>query len=931
MQKILVLFLFLLLGQCAWAQSFTNFSTKNGLPSNHVYRITQDNQGFIWILTDKGMVKYNGAEFKTFTTQDGLPSNDIWDIRITPDNKVWFFTKATKLGYIFNDRVFTFSKPNKNKEIFPVAINQNKNDISFFDGVIYYYLADNVWKPKQSKTKKTYNEFFIHKKNSYFQTNKEETQIQLLNNDSRIIKTFPINKAILKTNYRGQINDSLYCWISNQSITLLNLNKLALHYIPIKKEVARLMRFNTINNQIQFSGENFLAILNTDYTLKIIPKIPKKLHSHFSFKDRAGNIWLATFNNGVYFYPKAKQNANYQLENLKITKINNVKDKIIALVYNSGFYKYDKKKKLFEPFLNLEEYLYSATYIDSLKSSFYVGSKHTIKINNNKTIYNSFEKARKLKWFNGFLFSNSSSGLNRLDASSFQKKTHYSQIGIQDLIVFNNTLLLATSEGLKFLGNEYIKPVLIADSIFNKPLNVLAKTKKELFIGTTGFGAYVSDLKTISLLEKSDYLDISNIYINNNTVYLATNQGVWLYIKKDEVYRLKRKYTIKDGLNTNQINDTYALNGRLITASNNGVSIIPLRQKREHQLLDIYFENIQYNKQKITSDSHLDYQKNNHLQVKVASIDFSEKQNISYNYQLKPIQNNWTNIHTSLISFNGLAPNDYELIIEKEGYSKHFTFTIEPLWYQTTWFKVATPIIIIFMLLGIALWFRKKELQKQQKKLADTKKLAEYELHALRSQMNPHFVFNSLNAIQYYITKNDNELSEKYLVKFARLIRMFFDFSREKEILLSDEIKLLKGYLEIEKMRFGSDFNYTVKLINPKNIDSFKIPTMLLQPIVENAVNHGLFHNKGKGLIEVVFELKNSHKLDVLINDNGVGIKKAKEIQAQSIRAKKKNNSTQVIKERIELLNQSKKWIVNHYILATEIGTSINLIFTKNE
>jgi hypothetical protein len=379
MQKNLVLLLFLLLGQYVWAQSFTNFSTKNGLPSNHVYRITQDNQGFIWILTDKGMVKYNGVEFKTFTTKDGLPSNDIWDIRITPDNKVWFFTKATKLGYILNDRVFTFSKPNKNKEIFPVAINQNNNDISFFDGMIYYYLVDNVWTPKLSKAKYIYGEFFIHKKTTYFQANNEGDQMQLLNNEKHIIKTFPINKTILETNYRGQINDSLYCWISNQNITLLNLNKLALHYIPIKKEVARLMRFNTINNQVQFSGENFLATLNTDYTLKIIPKIPKKLHSHFSFKDKVGNIWVATFNNGIYFYPKAKQNANYQLENLKITKINKVKDNIIALVYNSGFYKYTKKNKQFEPFLNLEEYLYSATHIDSLKSSFYVGNKQTIK------------------------------------------------------------------------------------------------------------------------------------------------------------------------------------------------------------------------------------------------------------------------------------------------------------------------------------------------------------------------------------------------------------------------------------------------------------------------------------------------------------------------------------------------------------------------
>jgi len=936
MQKILALLLFLLLGQCVWAQSFTNFSTKNGLPSNHVYRITQDNQGFIWILTDKGMVKYNGSEFKIFTTKDGLPSNDIWDIRITPDNKVWFFTKATKLGYILNDSVYTFNQENK-KILFPAVINQNNNTITFFDGETLYNLENKHWNTKRinSNPQKEYKEFFIHDKIAGYDYNKEKKRLSLFDKKNKIVNKVPYIEIMSKINHRGQINDSLFCWIGDEKLILLNLNKNNIYYISISKESLRIMRFAAVNNSIQFSGEHYLASLTNDYKLKQLITIPKKLSSHFSFKDKSENVWMATFNNGVYFYPNTKQTANYQLQNFKITKINTVNDKLVASVFNKGFYQYNNSNKQFQPFLNLEEYLYSATYIDSLNSSFFVGEKHIIKLNkdNQKEILTPVRRGRNFIYFNQKLYKNDGAGLYTTDPSSFKDQDFFQQTGISDLIAIDQKLIIATTVGLKYLDTKQINYLPIADTIFTKPIEVLAKTKNELFIGTTGFGAYVSDLKNIALLEKSDYLDVSNIYIHNNdAIYLASNQGVWLYTKKGDAYRLKRKYTIKDGLNTNQINDVYVLNDSLITASNNGISIIPLKLKKENKLLDIYFEKILYNRQKIVLDSHIEYQKNNHLQVKVARIDFSENPNKNYNYQLKPIQKSWTNIHSSLISFNDLAPNDYELIIEKEGYSKRFNFTITPLWHQTTWFRVLRPILIFIALLGVALWFRKKELHKQQKKLANAKKLAEYELHALRSQMNPHFVFNSLNAIQYYITKNDNELSEKYLVKFARLIRMFFDFSREKEILLIDEIKLLKGYLEIEKMRFGSDFNYIVKLINPKNIDSFKIPTMLLQPIVENAVNHGLFHNKGKGLITVVFSLKDKKHLDVSIQDDGVGIQKAKEIQANSIRTvQKKNNSTNIIKARIELLNQSKKWTVHYQLIEEKVGTTINLSFTKNE
>jgi len=99
-----------------------HYTTDKGLPSNHVYRIAQDNQGFIWLLTDKGMVRYDGFNFRTFTTKDGLPLNDIWDIRFTPDGRVWFFTRANKLGYIDGEQVFAFKNADTTETLYPSVI-----------------------------------------------------------------------------------------------------------------------------------------------------------------------------------------------------------------------------------------------------------------------------------------------------------------------------------------------------------------------------------------------------------------------------------------------------------------------------------------------------------------------------------------------------------------------------------------------------------------------------------------------------------------------------------------------------------------------------------------------------------------------------------------------------------------------------------------
>lgn len=212
-------------------------------------------------------------------------------------------------------------------------------------------------------------------------------------------------------------------------------------------------------------------------------------------------------------------------------------------------------------------------------------------------------------------------------------------------------------------------------------------------------------------------------------------------------------------------------------------------------------------------------------------------------------------------------------------------------------------------------------------------KMNNIESVALRSQMNPHFVHNSLNAIQYFIQRNEVELSENYLVKFSKLIRLFFEYSRQQTISISDEIELLTNYLEIEKLRFEEKLKYKITVCENIDPDNQVISSMILQPIVENAVNHGLFHKKGKGLVSVNFKKINETEFEVIVKDNGIGIHKAKKIYKHSPK-NYQSNSSEVLQERIELLNQSKDRNITYKIedlsdSSNETGTLVTLTFKQ--
>lgn len=197
------------------------------------------------------------------------------------------------------------------------------------------------------------------------------------------------------------------------------------------------------------------------------------------------------------------------------------------------------------------------------------------------------------------------------------------------------------------------------------------------------------------------------------------------------------------------------------------------------------------------------------------------------------------------------------------------------------------------------------ELKEAQKRLALEKQYRESELKALKSQMNPHFIFNALNSIQEYIVTNKKNEASNYLSQFADLIRTYLDHSDAGLISLSEEIESLTMYLDLEVMRFEDTLEYAINVSDSITQDHVLIPTMLIQPYVENAVKHGLLHKKNDKKLMVSFESVNSKILCCIIEDNGVGREKTYELQKN--RSKwHKPFATKVTQERLDLLNQGR-------------------------
>ena len=231
---------------------------------------------------------------------------------------------------------------------------------------------------------------------------------------------------------------------------------------------------------------------------------------------------------------------------------------------------------------------------------------------------------------------------------------------------------------------------------------------------------------------------------------------------------------------------------------------------------------------------------------------------------------------------------------------------------QLLWILAITFVFIIFV---IFILFKAYQLKKKNHANLLQQRTLEIEKNLLRTQMNPHFIFNAMNSIQSFIATNDTYSAERYLSKFAKLIRLILENSMHQTILLSEEILSLQLYLDLEKVRFNSKFEFSIDIDNEVEDEMINVPPMLIQPFVENAIIHGIMHKIGTGNITIsIVESDMPKTLKCEIVDDGIGRQAAKNLKLNNNGKKHKSVGMQLTRERLEALNSQTQPAMSYEI-----------------
>ncbi len=275
-------------------------------------------------------------------------------------------------------------------------------------------------------------------------------------------------------------------------------------------------------------------------------------------------------------------------------------------------------------------------------------------------------------------------------------------------------------------------------------------------------------------------------------------------------------------------------------------------------------------------------------------------------YILEGQDKDWTAVNgRNEAIYTDINPGTYTFIVQQSNtpgfespVADSIPIVIVPPFYRTWWFWT----LVVFALGALVFFSVRYRINQLNSRLALETALADSERKALRLQMNPHFVFNALDAISGFIFKNEPKEAVRYLTSFAKLMRLTLESSRETRVPLQNELQLLKNYIDLEQLRFGQSFDYTIEVDDEIDIYEDHIPPMLIQPFVENAILHGLrSKSDGRGELTLRFDLKDDY-LQCSIRDNGVGREKSRELSAKR---GKSSLATSITEERIALLSKS--------------------------
>jgi two-component sensor histidine kinase len=444
----------------------------------------------------------------------------------------------------------------------------------------------------------------------------------------------------------------------------------------------------------------------------------------------------------------------------------------------------------------------------------------------------------------------------------------------------------------------------------------LAQSKDStIWIGTTLHGVFGIFQDTVRY-----HFHTGNGLPHNNcrSLFMDDQDGLWIGTNKG-VARIKdiRKGEMDlihaaDGLLTERVNDLCVHQDQLWVGTDKGLFQIPLSSlERTTPPIPIRISAIRINRTDVPLSSALRlHHRENELEIQFTSMVFRTKNKLQYQYRMLGIDSTWITIPAAnnIIRFPQLSPGTYRFEIvplnelgKQEPQKASLDISIAPPFWTTWWFILLLVAGIVGLTAGSVSISQRNARLKREREQKYLNRIEKLRSAALRSQMNPHFIFNTLNAILYFLNQNDRKKSAKFLAKFSRLIRYIFEHSKHDFITLSEEILFINIYLNLEQLRFGDKIKIHFEVAPQLKEEQIKVPPLLIQPIIENSFKHGLFHKEDQGNLWVCMEEKDKCLL-IRIQDDGIG-RAAAEQKAREKMGKRMHSSQSIIEERLQLLN----------------------------
>lgn len=928
------------------------FNSESGLPQNSILNISQGEDGYLWIATFNGLARFDGMSFKLFNSQTtgGLITNTIMEQKQDSKKNLWLLDDAGHLVKYDGVNFTGFEKSFGNLKIKSFCFAEDgtlyiattNNEIyTVSENILDFVFRLNQTVVREIRTGKN-NSVLILTANGLF---------ELKNGNAQKVEGVPdINITSISYDIEN------FLWVCTKE-GVFKIDKSKAEKILLPDE-----NFNSAGVQIFIDRQNrkwFYNGFDGIYVLGVndFSQISEEngLTSNgvrYIFQDKEDNIWVGTNNaglnklhykifstfsvedgliaDGVAPIMKSREGTVYVGNNCgginKIISGKIIKDEIPKLnncvwtlmedhdfnlwvgTYGGGLFKYNDG-------FETEHYFKANGLSDEVVMALFQSSDKRIWVGTDKSV---------------FLFSQDS--LKPFKHSIIKSKVSYFIEGN------DKSIWIATNNGLyQIIGDE----VNVFTTYNGLPSNIIRSLyfdkENALWIGTVGGGfSRYKDGKFLSLknIPELSTIDVFCIAEDDaNSFWFTTNRGIYS-IKKQELndgiegrksYVTFKYFDRKDGLKTNEFNSGFQPNflkeddSHFWFPSIKGASILNTKRIVPNDYSPkILIESVIVDDKALPSATPFIIARTNKtIVINYTSPRFTNPQKTYFQYKLEGYNSDWQPATTErLARYFNLPPKNYTFKVRIYGNpdsEKNISLQIPLPFWQTQWFLILLYLSGIGSLALIA-WLRIKRIRKQEESKTNlNKKLAEFELRALQAQMNPHFLFNCLNTIKYFITTNNHIAANKYLIKFSKLLRMFLDHSTSNTVTLEDEINLLRLYIELEQMRFDEGFHFHLQVDDKIEYKNIEIPGTLFQPFVENAINHGLVNLNRKGNLTLIFE-QGDGVIRGIVDDDGIGRKASAELK-HSLPPSHISRGTQLIDDRIKTLNYIRGQSINIEII----------------